>query len=173
MPPPSGMIVLALLFLASSQSIQLVNDIFRLSPGEWRAVNVALHQGQPVVVTGDFAVRSGSTHMRLELLRQADLERLRDGRPNGFLAMTPPGAAGRFRYIIRVPGDYAVILDNRGAREPALARLHVNLDFGERPVPTVRQLSPERQLVVILISFAVFFAIVTYSARRLLRVMKR
>ena len=44
------------------------------------------------------------------------------------------------------------------------------LALRERAVAT---LPPERRLVVILISFAVFFAIVTWSARRLLRLVRR
>jgi len=35
------------------------------------------------------------------------------------------------------------------------------------------RLSPRRQLVVILLSFATFFGIVTWSARRLLRGIRR
>jgi hypothetical protein len=49
----------------------------------------------------------------------------------------------------------------------------VVLDFGARPGPQVTRLSPQRQFTVILISFAVFFGIVTYSARRLLRGIRR
>jgi hypothetical protein len=50
--------------------------------------------------------------------------------------------------------------------------IRVWLDFARRG-PVVTQLSPERQLTVIAISFLVFFGIVTYSARRLLRTMRR
>ena len=39
--------------------------------------------------------------------------------------------------------------------------------------PLVIRLPRERQLTVIVVSFAVFFGIVTYSARRLLRGMRR
>jgi hypothetical protein len=53
-------------------------------------------------------------------------------------------------------------------------RLKISLDFAPRPQgPEVTRLSPRRQLTVILISFAVFFAIVSYSARRLLGAIRR
>src|SRR5579871_567811 len=164
------MIPLALILLASSQRVELVNKLARVPAGQWESVNVTLRQRRPVVVYADFEVREGWQHARLELLRREDLDRMRQGRPNGFLAMTQPAAGGHLRCVVRVPGEYAIVLDNRNSTsQPALARLRVELDFSERPGTTVTQLSPGRQLAVILISFAVFFAIVTFSARRLLR----
>jgi hypothetical protein len=53
-----------------------------------------------------------------------------------------------------------------------MVHLRITLDFSRRG-PTVTRLSPQRQLAVIAISFAVFFGIVTFSARRLLRNLKR
>jgi hypothetical protein len=47
-------------------------------------------------------------------------------------------------------------------------RLNAWLDFA-RHGPTMTQLSPRRQMTVVLIGFAVFFGIVSFSARRLLR----
>jgi hypothetical protein len=53
-------------------------------------------------------------------------------------------------------------------------RLRVSLDFSPRRLgPEVTRLSPERQLAVIVISFAVFFGIVAYSGRKLLRAIRR
>jgi hypothetical protein len=63
------------------------------------------------------------------------------------------------------------MVDNLGD-SPAMVHLRVTLDFSRRG-PTVTQLSPQRQLAVVAISFAVFFGIVTFSARRLLRHLKR
>jgi hypothetical protein len=86
------------------------------------------------------------------------------------MAATTPGASGRIRYRVRTPGDYVVVIDNRGGdARPAEARLRVALDFELQSGPEVTLLSPGRQFAVILISFAVFFGIVSYSARRLLR----
>jgi hypothetical protein len=163
------MILLALILLASSQRVEIVDGVFPVPSGKWHDITIGLRQGRPVVIAAGFAVRSGSEHVRLELLRREDLERLREGRPNGFLAMTPPGAAGRFRYLVRAPGDYVVLLDNRNA-DATTVSLRVELDFGGL---TVTRPTLLRQLAIILISFAVFFTIVTYSVRRLLRGMRR
>jgi hypothetical protein len=51
-------------------------------------------------------------------------------------------------------------------------RLLVSEDFSGPPVVTARYLSPGRRLTVIVVSFAFFFAIVSFSARKLLRAMK-
>ena len=51
--------------------------------------------------------------------------------------------------------------------------LRVWLDFGGRRGPEVTELAPERQFVVVAVSLAVFFGIVTYSSRRLWRAVKR
>jgi hypothetical protein len=167
------MLPLALILLASSQRVQLFQGVFQVPPGEWHAEKIGLRQRRPVVIAADFSVRSGPPQIRLALLRREDWERFEEGRPNGFLALTPVGTSGRLRYFVRVPGDYVVLLQNRaGDKGSASAELRVVLDFGERAGPAVTGLSPTRQLTVILISFAVFFAIVTYSARRLLRGMK-
>jgi hypothetical protein len=103
------------------------------------------------------------------LLRNEDLERLRADRPSGVLAATDAAGSGRLDYQVRVAGDYALLIDNRDGRDPAEAHLRVALDFGKLPGPAVSHLSVTRQITVIVVSFAVFFAIAGFSARRLLR----
>jgi hypothetical protein len=171
------MIPLALILLAAATRLELVDEVLRIPAGDWRYVELGLKQ-QAAFVAADFEVQSGSQLVKLELMRREDLDRLRADRPNGVIAATALAASGRLLYHVRVPGDYVVVIDNRnangnaGGRE-AVARLRVALDFGARPGPQVTRLSPQRQFTVILISFAVFFGIVTYSARRLLRGIRR
>jgi hypothetical protein len=167
------MIPLALILLAAATRLELVDEILRIPAGDWRYVELGLKQ-QAAFVAADFEVQSGSQLVKLELMRREDLDRLRTDRPNGVIAATAAAASGRLLYHVRVPGDYVVVIDNRNAGgQEAVARLRVALDFGARPGPQVTRLSPQRQFTVILISFAVFFGIVTYSARRLLRGIRR
>ncbi|HTX35528.1 MAG TPA: hypothetical protein VME43_10910, partial [Bryobacteraceae bacterium] len=65
-----------------------------------------------------------------------------------------------------------LVVENRGPTE-AVVHMRVLLDFGGRQSLTVTQISPLRRAVVVTLSLAVFFAIVTYSARRLLRAIGR
>lgn len=167
------MIPVALLLLAASTHVDLVDEDFHIPAGEWRYVELGLRQ-KAAMVAADVQVRTGSHQLRLALMRQEDLERLRQGRPNGVLASTEPGTAGHLRHSVRVPGDYVLLIDNRASPgQAANAHLRITLDFGVPAGSAVTQLPLRRQITVIAISFAVFFAIAGYSARRLLRGMER
>jgi len=101
------------------------------------------------------------------------LERLRNEEPAGVLAWTEPARSGSLRYQVREPGSYVMVLDNRAESRPAAVRLNVWLDFAEPVAPGVAQLSTGRRVAVVLISCAVFFAVVTFSARRLWSAIRR
>ena len=168
------MIALAwiLLQLASTQ-VDLVDEVYRIPPGEWRSIEIGLKQNA-ATISAEYLAHAGSSEVRLALMERADLESMSDRNPHGLLAATAPGASGRLRYRVRRPGDYAIVVDNRRDRDRAAqVRVRVWADFAPRFAPTVTGLTPQRQLTVILISFACFFAVVTYSARRLLRAVKR
>ena len=161
-----------LCLLVSSSSVDLVDEVYRIPANEWRYVEVSLRQ-QPALLSAELQSQAGSREVQAALLRRADLNRFRGDHPYGVLASTAPGPVGRLRYYISDPGDYAVVLDNRENDAPAAVRLHVWLDFSGRPGYASETLSPQRRLTVILISFAVFFSIVTWSARRLLQAVRR
>lgn len=172
MPPPDRRIFmvrmtfpLLLLLLASAPRVDLVDEVIEIPPSEWRYVELNLSQ-QPVSVTCDFTAGAGD-HVRVALLRGEDLDRLRGERPHGVLAATPPGASAALRYSIPEPGEYVVVVDNRSGRR-ARVHLRVGLDFSAPAAPHVRYLSRGRQWVVVSISFAFFFGVAIYSARRLL-----
>jgi hypothetical protein len=164
---------LACLFLLiSSTKVVLVDELYQIPADEWRYVEVSLRQ-QPALLAADVEGKTGSDDIRAELVRRDDLDRLREDRPYGKLAVTAPGRAGHIRYYLRDPGEYAVVLDNRGGDQAAAVQLNVWLDFGADRGMTVTELSPRRQFTVTLISFAAFCGIVTWSARKLLRNLRR
>jgi hypothetical protein len=165
-----GEIFLAPVLLAAAISThtELINEVVRVPAGDWRYVEVALKQ-RPAFVSADYQVERGSPEVRLALMRREDLDRLRNDLPEGALTVTATAAFGRLRYRVPLRGVYAILIDNRAGSRPAAVRLRAALDFGPIPGPEITLLSPGRQFAVIAISFAVFFAIVTYSARRLLR----
>lgn len=162
---------LLLLLLAASTRVELVDEVYTIPRAEWRYVEVVLKQ-TPVAVHCDFATASKGAGVRVALLTRADLDRLRADRAHGFITATPIEASGSFSYPLRTPGEYAVVVDNRGLAEPVRVHLRVSLDFMGKPGQGVGYLSPQRRLAVIVISFAVFFAIVTWSARKLLRSLR-
>jgi hypothetical protein len=160
-----------ILLLAASTSVDLVDQVYQIPASEWRYVELGLNQ-KPALVWAGYEVEDGSKEVRLALMRREDLDRLREGVPQSIIEVTAPGGSGALAPHVRGPGDFVVVVDNRGATS-AKVHLRVRLDFGVRHGPEVTQLSPKRQTVVIAISFAVFFGIVSWSARRLMREIRR
>lgn len=159
-----GMTFLLLLLLASASRVDLVDEVVEIPPSEWRYVELNLKQ-PPVFVACEISAGEGDS-VRAALMRGEDFERLRGGRPHGLLAATPSGERGALRFAVREPGKYVVVVDN-GSEHPAKAHLRVGLDFSASAEP-VRYLSRRRRWTVILLSFAFFFGVTFYSARRLL-----
>ena len=123
---------------------------------------------QPAAIECSFEVISEGS-VRLAVLRREDLRYLDEK----FLVATPALPRSALRYTISQPGKYVVVVDNRGDRRAKTVRLRISLDFGPSARMQIRYLTRERQLAVIAISFAVFFGIVTWSARKLLQATRR
>lgn len=167
------MIVLALLLLFSaSTSVNLVDEVYQIPAHEWRYSDAVTFRQRPALIYASYEVESGSSAVKLVLMRHEDLERFRDGLPYGWIMET---SAERRAHIAHVcdPGDYVLVVDNRDGDTAAAVRLRISLDFTTRLPPEAVTLSAGRKLVVVLISFAVFFGIVTFSAQRLARAIKR
>lgn len=161
------------LLLAASTSVELVDEVYRIPPAEWKYVEVNLRRN-PALVTASYQVVSGSRKVRLVLMNRLDLTHLRDEIPHGQLAVTSPGDSGALAFRVRDLGDYVLVVDNRSSKvQPATLHLRIALDFGPPAGPVITRLGPRRQLAVILLSFAFFFGVVTYSARKLLRASRR
>ena len=164
-------VALAGMLLAAPTSVELVDEVYQIPASQWRYVDLTLKQ-QPALVSATFQVLTGSQQARIALMRSQDLERLRGGQPHGVMTVTPLASSGNLAYYVHWPDDYAIVVDNHAA-QPSAVHLRVSLEFGGSPGPAVTRLSPRRQLAVILISFAVFFGIVSFSARRLWRTVRR
>jgi hypothetical protein len=164
------MIPLAFILLLAASRVELVDETYQIPAAEWRYVELGLKQ-QPALVTARYQVTSGPPALRLALLRGEDLEKLRSGSPHSVMDVTPEGERGILSYQVREPGEYVLVIDNQ-SNAPASLRIQIWLDFAPR-VPAVTQLSPRRQLTIVVVSFVVFFGIVTFSARRLLKIVRR
>jgi hypothetical protein len=163
-------VALAGMLLAAPTSVELVDEVYQIPANQWRYVEVALKQ-QPALVSATFQELTGSGQARIALMHSQDLERLRAGQPHGLMAVTPLASSGDLSYYVHVPDDYAIVVDSHAAK-PSAVHLRISLEFGGSPGPAVTRLSSRRQLAVILMSFAVFFGIVSFSARRLWRAVK-
>jgi hypothetical protein len=161
------------MLLAATTSVELVDEVYQIPPAEWKYIEVNLRQN-PARVDAGFDVQSGSETVRLALMTRAALENLRADLPHGLLAVTAAGKSGAFHFRVRQPGDYVLVIDNRASKaRPAAVHVRVALDFAGPSGPVVTRLAPQRQVTVIVLAFAFFFGVVTWSARKLLRAAKR
>jgi hypothetical protein len=163
--------IACLVLLAASTSVELADEVYHIPPRNWRYMELGLKQ-RPALVNARFEVDGGPRHVHLELMTRRDLERLRADLPYDRFSATPGGPAGRLIYDLPRPGDYVLVVENRGPAE-AIVHLRVLLDFSGRHSLTVTQITPKRRTVVVALSLAFFLAVVTYSARRLLRAIRR
>jgi hypothetical protein len=148
----------------------LTDDVYQLEPGDWRWIRFDIRQ-RPATVVCNFETVGAQGPVRAELVSRRDLERIRQRKSHDPIAETPIHSSGVLNRYIQDPGEYAALIENKGTR-PMTVHLVVSLSFTP-PKPVARTLTPTRRLSVILISFVSFFAIVTFSARALLRAMKR
>jgi hypothetical protein len=161
------LLLVPIVLLAASTNLQLVDEVYRIPANDWRWVPVSLRQ-KPALISARYQANGDGTEVRLKLVRRADLERGRDAR---YLAATGFGRTGHLLYQVMAPDDYVVLVEN-DAEAPAEVLLRISLDFTHAG-PRVTRLSPQRQFTVIAISFAVFFGIVTWSARKLLKAVRK
>ena len=163
------MIALAcLLALTAATRIDLVDEVYTIPADKWHYVDVGLKQ-QPALVLAHYDAPANAS-VRLALMRREDMEHLFEGYPYGVVAQAGPGRAATLR--ARVPaGDYVLVLDNSDSHgHAANVHLRVWLDFSANAGSA--QISPTRQLVVILVSFGVFFAIAGYSMSKIWKSFK-
>ena len=154
-----------IVLLALSNKVELVNEDYQIPPRDWRYVAELGIRQQRGLMIADYRVVSGPGQVRLVLMQRGDMERLRLNLPHGQLGGTPPGRSGSLQRYIHDLGDYVLVVENRGDN-PVEVHLGIAMDFGQGT------LSPQRQLTVIVLSFAVFFGIVAWSGRKLLRAVK-
>jgi hypothetical protein len=159
------MIAALFFLLAAFSRVDQIDETFEIPARDWRYVPGPVTL-QPAMVDCLFQSDRTDARVRLVLLSRADLNAWRVGRDHDEIAGTPAGPSGTLRMSIHDPDTY-VAIENRAPR-PVQVRLRVFLEE-----PDVRYLSRGRQLAVIVVSFGVFFAIVSLSARKLLKAARK
>ena len=162
--------MLPIVLLAASAATDLTNEERVVSAGDWKYIEVPLHQ-KAARITASYEVLSGSSKVRMALMLREDLERMDSDLP-GTIMVTPEGRRGYFSDVVRRTGDYVVVLDNQSGRQAARVRLRVGLDFGAGKESDVGRLAPRRQFTVVAVSCVAFLGIVGFSAQRLRRAMR-
>jgi hypothetical protein len=159
------------LLAAATLSLPLVDDSISIGPSDWRYVEVVLKQ-KTATVDCEFRLLSQGSGLRALLVERAELDRLRAGHAPRELAATAVQTAGRLHLRLPARGDYALVFQNPDRRLRLEAHVRVSLDFSGREAPQARVLPPGRRAAVVAISFALFFAVVTWSARRMMGALR-
>jgi len=159
------MIAALLFLLAAFARVDLIDENFEIPASDWRYVPRPLTP-EPAMVNCAFQANGPDAQVRLVLLSHADLNAWRAGREHEEIAATPFAPRGTLRTPVHDSDTY-VVIENR-APQPVRVRLRVFLEQ-----PRVSYLARGRQLAVIVISFGVFFAIVSLSARKLLKAIRK
>jgi hypothetical protein len=154
--------IAALLCAASLQAVPL-----RLEPGEYRWLPFTV-QRIPTAVDCRFRVLEGGATVHMEIMPSAEFRRFSHGREYEPLAAAPDGRTGEIKRLVDKRGEFAVVVENESRGPAALVDLEVSTNLNP-PDAQARVLSPERRLAVILISFGIFFGLVTWSGWRLWR----
>jgi hypothetical protein len=140
----------------------------RLGPGEYKWVPLTVKR-IPTGVDCRFRVLQGGATVHMEILSGAEFRRFNRGREYDALATAPAGRQGEIRRLMDESGNFAVVVANDDRAPEAMVDLEVSTDLNPSPDSMARVLSPQRRLGVIVISFAIFFGIVTWSGFWLLR----
>lgn len=124
---------------AASGNLVLLDELVSLAPGEVKAVNLGLNQ-KPAVVDASF-----------EVIRGEDLTIwLRPERSPRILRALSERRSGNLRHAVREPGEYQLVLDNRGEhRGNVRVRLRVELAFDVAGVEEPIALTAQKRALVV------------------------
>jgi hypothetical protein len=157
---------LALWGLMAASALQALP--LRLEPGEYRWVPFTVKRS-PTAVDCRFRVLQGGPTVHMEILSAAEFRRFSRGRNYDPFASAPDGRTGEIRRLVDERGEFAVVVENDEHAPVAMVDLEVTTDLNPSPDSLARVLPPDRRLAVILISFGIFFGLVTWSGWRLWR----
>ena len=152
---------------AANQGAQAI----RLDPGEYRWWPIRLRQ-TPAQVDCRYEVLNGRPTVHVELLSMREFHAFAHSGDYEKLAATPDAMNGYFSRIVPDRGEYAVVVMNEKNAPPAIVSLNVQTNVNPNGPGIAKTLPPGRRLVVILISFAIFFISLAWSGYRLIHAMK-
>lgn len=168
----SGMVLLGLVAAVAAEAPARDSaQPFRLASGDFRGIPFTVRQ-TPTEVECRFEVLRGNPSVHIELLPMREFRLFDPGEEHDTMALTPDARTGDFRRVIDTRGRFALVIVNAKNAPPAIVTLDLKTNVNPDNSDVARTLPPQRQLAVILISFAFFFITVTWSSRKLIRAMR-
>ncbi len=162
-----AVVALAAVSVAGAERIVHFDGTVRIGRNLWHAVAIGPSE-TPARVECSFMVVAGAPTVRAFLAPRTEAERFRDGAAFRATAATPYLAEGVLQHRITRPGDYLVIVENRGPEPaPATVRLRVELFHPDATGVEARELPPARRRAVIALSVLFFVVAAGWSGIRL------
>ena len=168
----------AALFLAAVPSVaassaanvaSLAAESFRVPAHDYRYVPVRI-ANWPATLICSVDVPGGAP-LTLDLIDKRELIRFVRGESPAFLLKMPESRKFDFRQALPEKGEYEVVLiDDQG--QPSDVRFEASVEFAREPDPA-RYVSPQRRLVIIAASLLVFIVTISWSALKLIEMMRR
>jgi hypothetical protein len=159
--------------VATPQPETVIDDEVRVGAGKIRTLDLDFPSPGARVVC-EYHVVEGKSGVRALLMRRADADKWRHGRPNRVLAGTAFDSAGEFSYHTRNAGDYVLVLDNRlQGHGSSLVHLRVLLVRGEAAPPRRYAPDPVRARIVVWAGAVFFLSVVSLGGLRLRRAWER
>jgi hypothetical protein len=141
---------------------------FRLDSGEFQWVDFRVNH-VPTEVDCRFRVVRGDASVHMELLSEREFDQLNKDDSHATLAVSQDGKSGQIRRLLDWRGRYIVAIVNKRGARPALVSFELRTDVNPNAQSSARELSPERRLTVIAISFGIFFVIVAFCGWKMMR----
>lgn len=162
------MFLLALILVAASNQLVLLDEVVDVQAASVQAVNVNLDQSGALIEVS-YDVGGEDVELVASLVGPGDGAFSARGRPNQYLRMLPPGNSGAFRFPAHRTGMYRVVLDNQANQnKPVSVNLRVAVTFGDEGVTGPVTLPPRRRAIVVSLSLLMFFAVAFFTGRKLL-----
>ena len=143
----------------------------RLEPGEYRWIPLTVKQ-TPTEIACRLAVSEGDPTVHAELLPMSEFRLFTRGQKHDTLAISREGPNVEFRRIVDYPGQYAVVVKNRGDAGPVTVSFDVRTEVDPASGAMAQTLPAKNRLAVILVSFAFFFVTVVWSGMKLMRAIR-
>jgi hypothetical protein len=152
---------------ALGASLPVFDEEVEVQAGQWRPFHLEIERS-PATVEFQFGVTDGLSGVRVDLVRESDLDR----NPPGSAASTSFVREGARRVRLREAGRYYLIVDNTFEhRAPARIRLKVRVNYNA--AVEVRTVPESRRRAVVVLSLLVFGVISGWSAQRILAALRR
>jgi hypothetical protein len=145
----------------------LYDDVVMVGPSKTRTLSIPI-VSEPTRVICSYEVLEGGSGVRAVLLRSEEAELWRRGEAHDVLAATAFSRQGAFSFVLKEPGSYQLVLDNRlEARGAAEVHLLVRLAMVDSRSAEPQSADPVKGQILVWSSLAFFAVCAVFTGAKL------